>query len=98
MAGPATTDQDIEAALDPLFNYFNDNFEILERTLTRDALINVMTKLWKEVLVTLEALMVPPLSDKPSNQKPLTQQELDVVFKWLKVNETCLLYNHIHGG
>jgi len=27
---------------------------------------------------------VPPLSDKPSQQKALTQQELDVVFKWLQ--------------
>ncbi|KAF3273980.1 hypothetical protein TWF970_008185 [Orbilia oligospora] len=81
-AGP--TDDDVANALTPLFTYFNENFEILDKTLTHEALINVMAKLWKEVLATIEALMVPPLSDKPSNQKPLSNQELDVVFKWLK--------------
>ncbi|KAF3907511.1 hypothetical protein AA313_de0201247 [Arthrobotrys entomopaga] len=82
-AGP--TDDEVAAALEALFTYFNENFEILDKTLTHDALISVMTKLWKEVLATIEALMVPPLSDKPSNQKPLSNQELDVVFKWLKL-------------
>jgi hypothetical protein len=47
-------------------------------------MVAVMTRLWKEVLVTVEGLLVPPLSDKPSQQKPLTQQELDVVYKWLQ--------------
>ena len=46
-------------------------------------MIMVMARLWKEVLVTIESLVVPPLSDKPSQQKPLSQQELDIVFKWL---------------
>ncbi|KAK6522531.1 hypothetical protein TWF281_001974 [Arthrobotrys megalospora] len=78
------TDDDVANALTPLFTYFNENFEILDKTLTHEALINVMAKLWKEVLATIEVLMVPPLSDKPSNQKPLSNQELDVVFKWLK--------------
>ncbi|KAF3929837.1 hypothetical protein ABW20_dc0108637 [Dactylellina cionopaga] len=78
------TDDDIADALTPLFTYFNENFEILDKTLTHEALINVMAKLWKEVLATIETMMVPPLSDKPSNQKPLSNQELDVMFKWLK--------------
>ncbi|EWC45810.1 hypothetical protein DRE_05147 [Drechslerella stenobrocha 248] len=82
-AGP--TDEDVANALTPLFTYFNENFEILDKTLTHEALINVMAKLWKEVLATIEAMMVPPLSDKPSNQKPLSSQELDVAFKWLKL-------------
>ncbi|KAF3939879.1 hypothetical protein ABW19_dt0208749 [Dactylella cylindrospora] len=82
-AGP--TDEEITNALTPLFTYFNENFEILDKTLTNEALINVMAKLWKEVLATIEALMVPPLSDKPSNQKPLTSQELEVLFKWLNL-------------
>jgi hypothetical protein len=42
-----------------------------------------MARLWKELLVTVESLLVPPLSDKPSNQRPLTQQEVDVVSRWL---------------
>jgi hypothetical protein len=51
-------------------------------------MIMVMTRLWKEVLSTIESLLVPPLSDKLSQQRPLTQQELDIVFKWLKVRSS----------
>jgi len=78
------SDAEIWNALTPLFTYFDDNFAIMNQTLTSDAMIAVMTRLWKEVLVTIEGLLVPPLSDKPSQQKALTQQELDIVFKWLQ--------------
>lgn len=80
-----TTQVDVENALGPLFTYFDDNFAIMNQTLTREAMIMVMTRVWKEVLVTIESLLVPPLSDKPSMQRPLTQQEMDVVFKWLEL-------------
>lgn len=43
----------------------------------------VMARLWKEVLATIESLLVPPLSDKPSHQRPLTMQEVDIVSRWL---------------
>ena len=56
----------------------------MNQTLTSEAMITVMTRLWKEVLVTIESLLVPPLSDKVSQQRQLTQQELDIVFKWLQ--------------
>ncbi|EXJ59516.1 uncharacterized protein A1O5_12141 [Cladophialophora psammophila CBS 110553] len=78
------TDAEIVNALKPLFDYFDDNFAIMQQTLTSEAMKAVMTRIWKEVLVTVEALLVPPLSDKPSQQKALTQQELDIVFKWLQ--------------
>jgi len=84
-AGAQISDLDIAQALDPLTNYFNENFAILNTTLTQSAMIMVMSKLWKEVLVTLESLLVPTLSDKPSQQRQLTQQEVDIVFKWLNV-------------
>lgn len=77
------TPADIENALDPLFNYFNDNFAIMNKTLTGEAMRMVMARLWKEVLATIESLLVPPLSDKPSHQKSLTMQEVDIVFRWL---------------
>lgn len=89
-AGP--TDVDVLNALKPLFAYFDDNFAIMNQTLTSEAMIMVMTRLWKEVLVTIESLLVPPLSDKPSQQRPLTQQELDIVFKWLQ-----LLFDFFHA-
>ncbi|KAI0515286.1 hypothetical protein F5B22DRAFT_607888 [Xylaria bambusicola] len=82
---PVITDADVENALQSLFAYFNDNFATMKQTLTDATMVAVMTRLWKEVLMAIEALVVPPLSDKPSSQRPLGQRELDVVFKWLKL-------------
>jgi hypothetical protein len=76
---------DVENALKPLFTYFDENFAIMKQTLTEASMVMVMTRLWKEVLLAIEGLLVPPLSDKPSSQRPLTQQELDIVFKWLQL-------------
>lgn len=45
----------------------------------------VMTKIWKEVLTVTENLLVPALSDQPTEMKPLSDKEVDIVFKWLKV-------------
>lgn len=80
--GPS--EAEIHNALAPLFKYFDDNFYIMNQTLTNDAMIAVMTRLWKEVLMTIESLLVPALSDLPSQQKQLSQPELDIVFKWLQ--------------
>jgi len=57
----------------------------MKQTLTEATMISVMTRLWKEVLMAIENLLVPPLSEKPSSQKPLTQAEMDVVYQWLKL-------------
>jgi hypothetical protein len=89
---PALTQADIEHALKPLFTYFDENFAIMKQTLTDASMVMVMTRLWKEVLLALEGLLVPPLSDKPSSQRPLTQQEMDIVFKWLE-----LLFDFFHA-
>lgn len=86
------TQPEITDALKPLFTYFDDNFAIMNQMLTREAMIMVMTRLWKEVLVTIESLVVPPLSDKSSQQRQLNQQELDIVFKWLQ-----LLFDFFHA-
>lgn len=88
--GPSQAD--VMNALQPLFGYFNDNFALMKETLTDSAMVMVMSRLWKEVLAVLESLLVPPLSDKPSQQRPLTQQELDIVFKWLQVRSTLQVY------
>ncbi|TVY84003.1 Uncharacterized protein LSUE1_G002279 [Lachnellula suecica] len=82
---PTLTPLDVENALRPLFTYFDENFAIMKQTLTDASMVMVMTRLWKEVLLAIEGLLVPPLSDKPSSQKPLTQQELDIVFRWLEL-------------
>jgi hypothetical protein len=88
----APSSADVENALTPLFDYFNDNFAIMAETLTPEAMKMVMARLWKEVLATIESLLVPPLSDKPSHQKPLTMQEVEIVSRWL-----LLLLNFFHA-
>lgn len=75
----------IEAALTRLFAYFDENFAIMKQTLTDATMIAVMTRLWKEVLMTIENLLVPPLSDKPSTKRSLTRKELDVVYHWVEM-------------
>lgn len=83
---PPTQDQ-IAGSLRPLLSYFDENFAIMKLTLTDSAMVLVMTRLWKEVLATIEGLLVPPLSDKPSSQRQLTEQEVDIVYKWLQVSD-----------
>ncbi|KAG6035663.1 hypothetical protein E4U41_005993 [Claviceps citrina] len=83
-ASTVTVDQ-IEGALAHLLAYFDENFAIMKQTLTEATMIAVMTRLWKEVLMTIENLLVPPLSDKPSTKKSLTRKELDVVYYWLEM-------------
>jgi hypothetical protein len=82
---PTLTPAEVEDALQPLFTYFDENFAIMKQTLTDATMMAVMTRLWKEVLLAIENLLVPPLSDKPSTQKPLTQAEMDVVYRWLEL-------------
>lgn len=79
-------------ALKPLLQYFDDNFAIMKQTLTDSAMIMVMMRLWKEVLVTIEGLLVPPLSDKLSAQKALSGLEVDVVYRWLQVSTSLSLH------
>jgi len=44
----------------------------------------VMTRVWKEILLVIEGLLIPPLSEVHSEMKPLSDKEVDIVFKWLK--------------
>ncbi|AEO70429.1 17f16ada-0943-4496-9d3d-759dd810b156 [Thermothielavioides terrestris] len=82
---PTVTPAEVENALQPLFTYFDENFAIMKLTLTDATMMSVMTRLWKEVLLAIENLLVPPMSDKPSTQKPLTQAEMDIVYRWLEL-------------
>lgn len=91
IAPQGPSQMDITNALKPLFTYFDENFAIMKETLTDTSMIMVMTRLWKEVLLTVESLLVPPLSDKLSLQRSLTRQELDIVFKWLQVSTSHIL-------
>lgn len=81
----ALTDVDIESAIGPLLDYFDANLHVLSASLTSANLRSVLSGLWKEILVAIEDVIVPPLSDRPSNMRSLTDGELDIVLKWLKV-------------
>jgi hypothetical protein len=80
------TDIEIEQAILPLFDYFDANLQTLNTYLSDTAKEMVMTRVWKEILTVIEGLLVPPLSDVSSDMKPLTDKEVDIVFKWLKVH------------
>ncbi|KAJ7468448.1 hypothetical protein FB451DRAFT_373271 [Mycena latifolia] len=78
------TDVEIEQAILPLFDYFDANLQTLNTYLSETAKEMVMTRVWKEILVIVEGLLIPPLSDISSDMKPLSDKEVDIVFKWLK--------------
>ncbi|KAJ6581995.1 hypothetical protein B0H19DRAFT_1117211 [Mycena capillaripes] len=78
------TDVEIEQAIFPLFDYFDANLQTLNTYLSDTAKEMVMTRVWKEILFVVEGLLIPSLSDISSDMKPLSDKEVDVVFKWLK--------------
>jgi hypothetical protein len=88
------TDVEIERAIVPLFDYLETNLQTLNTYLSDTAKEMVMTRVWKEILTILEGLLIPPLSDMSSEMKPLSDKEVDIVFKWLKV---CLISFHPLG-
>jgi len=68
----------------PVFDYFDANLQVFNSSLGDKAKEMVMTRVWKVVLNVIEELLVPPLTDIPSDMKPLSDKEVDIVFKWLK--------------
>ncbi|KAI6002214.1 hypothetical protein F5J12DRAFT_841563 [Pisolithus orientalis] len=71
------SDVEIERAIVPLFDYFDANLQILNTHLSE-------TAKEMEILTVIEGLLIPPLSKLPSDMKPLSDREVDIVFKWLK--------------
>ncbi|KAK4689773.1 hypothetical protein P7C73_g321, partial [Tremellales sp. Uapishka_1] len=92
------TDAEIEAAIHPLFDYLDANNHTLSSTLSQEAMQMVMAKLWKQILMTIEALIVPPLSDKPSHMRALSDGELDIALRWLKFLRDFLYVGGNDGG
>lgn len=80
----ALGDLEIEAAIAPLFDHFDVNLPVLHSNLSETTKEMVMIKVWKEILGTLENILLPPLSDVPTDMKPLAQKEVEIVFKWLE--------------
>ena len=86
------TDVELEQAITPVFDFFDANLPTLNTYLSDSAKEMVMMRVWKEILNVIEALLIPPLSDSPSDMKPLTDKEVDIVFKWLKVRMFLKLF------
>src|SRR5258706_1519814 len=79
------TDEAVVGAVGPLWDYLNSNLQVLNSSLSDHSRDTVMAKIWKDVLATIEGLLVTPLSEAPSSMRQLYDKEVDVVFKWLKV-------------
>ena len=84
------SDEEVIQAITPLFDYFETNLAVLNDTLSVTTRGTVMLRVWKELLGTIDALLLPPLSAEPTEMKPLSEKEVDIVFKWLKV---CLSWS-----
>ncbi|KAI8456827.1 hypothetical protein BY996DRAFT_4579115 [Phakopsora pachyrhizi] len=87
------TDSDIENAIADLFEYFDECMSVLRHSLSEKAGKLVMGKIWKEILLIVDGVLLPPLSDQPSDMKPLSGKEVDIVLKWLK-----FLTNFFHAN
>ena len=84
----ALSDLEIEEAIAPLLDYFEDTLGTLKASLSENEAQLVLVRIWKEVLHTLEALLVPPLAATPSDMRQLSDKEVDIVFKWLSFLRT----------
>lgn len=82
--GEELTDVEVEQAIVPLFDYFDANLMTLNTYLSDTTKEQVMARVWKEILTVIEGLLIPPLSESPSDMKPLSDKEVDIVFRWLK--------------
>lgn len=56
-----STKNDIYSAVVPLFDYLNENLNILAQCLTQELLYMVMLKVWNRLLITVDALLLPQL-------------------------------------
>ncbi|KAF9360838.1 hypothetical protein BGX26_007423, partial [Mortierella sp. AD094] len=75
------SDEDCDNALGQLIDYMEASLPVLYDYLTTEGMTMVITKLWKEMLITIESLLMPPLSNTVSDRTPLTEIEMHVVFK-----------------
>ncbi|KAI9023757.1 hypothetical protein CLU79DRAFT_803967 [Phycomyces nitens] len=77
--------QDCEDAIAPLLDYLEKNLKILNDNLSEGNMRHVILKIWKEILLALEGVLLPPLSEHPSEMKPLDDYEFHCVYKWLEL-------------
>lgn len=85
--------QDCEDSLAPLLDYLEKNLKILNDNLSETNMQLVVLRIWREILISLEGVLLPPLSEQLSEWKPLDDYEFHVVYKWLEVRS----HNNVHS-
>lgn len=79
------TIQECEISIVPLLDYLERNLKVLNTYLSESNMQFVVSRIWKEILITLENVLLPPLSEELSVYRPLSSHEVNVIFKWLEV-------------
>ncbi|EPY50175.1 C2 domain-containing protein [Schizosaccharomyces cryophilus OY26] len=87
------TDVEIESAINDLLDFFDVNFSVIARHLSKDVFITVMSYVWDEVMCTIEDLLLPPVSAKPIDRKPLSENQVNIVYSWLQ-----FLKDYLHAN
>ncbi|KAG0753444.1 hypothetical protein G6F19_012678 [Rhizopus arrhizus] len=77
--------QDCEDAIVPVLDYLERNLKILNDNLSETVMQSIVLRIWKEILLALEGVLLPPLSEQLSDLKPLDDYEFHVVYKWLEL-------------
>ncbi|KAJ2623413.1 hypothetical protein GGI26_002451 [Coemansia sp. RSA 1358] len=84
---PATiriTQESCCEALIPLVDYLEDNLHTVFVNLYEDTANGVLVKVWNEILVSLEDILLPPLRGlSKGSAKPLTESDLHNIFDCL---------------
>jgi hypothetical protein len=78
--------QDCEDSIAPLLDYLEKNLKTLNDNLSETNMQLVVLRIWREILLSLESVLLPPLSEQLSELKPLDDYEFHVVYKWLEVS------------
>ncbi|ORX53565.1 hypothetical protein DM01DRAFT_1322519 [Hesseltinella vesiculosa] len=88
--------QDCEDCIAPVLDYLERNLKILNDHLSEANMRMFIIKLWKDILTSLESVILPPLSELQSDLTPLDEYEMHVVFKWLELLK--ILFNGGEDG
>ncbi|KAI9594161.1 hypothetical protein BDF19DRAFT_446142 [Syncephalis fuscata] len=85
----AIGESDNDATLSSLISYLERNLFAMSNYLRPEVSSVVFVKIWKEILQSLENLMIPPLSDLPTNMKSLGAIELDMIYTCFDSLKAC---------
>ncbi|KAI8975730.1 hypothetical protein BDF20DRAFT_977296 [Mycotypha africana] len=88
--------QGCENSLTQLLDYLEKNLKILNDNLSESNMQFIVLRIWREILICIENVLLPPLSEQLSEWKPLDDYEFHVVYKWLELLK--ILFNGGEDG